>query len=218
MATDETLDTANCFLIPGRFGSPQLHVFGGLLNGVLGSTHHNVASAKFDVGTVMAVTQKGNTSGSRKGMTEFVYGQYDTLTGGPAMAVGQTAVSISNAGGNALHTFTNYQDYSSASFFTNLAVYQAFGVICLSEMTDGYYGWFWSGGVAPEDFITALTGGVIVTDGGVVEGVFCTDTMSATGVMGIGPYDDSVATELMLAAATGVTWYVPMGFALAADA
>lgn len=218
MATDQNLDTENCFLIPGRFGAPQLHIFGGLLGGVLGSTHHNVTAAAFDVGTVMAVTQKGTTADSREGMSEFVYGQFKTLTGGPAMVVGQTAVSISNAGGNALHTFTNYADYTSTAFFTDLSVYQAFGVICLSVMTDGYYGWFWSGGVAPEDYVTALTGGVIVTDGGVVEGVFCSDTMSATGVLGVGPYDDGVATSAMLIAATGVSWYVPMGFALAGDA
>lgn len=213
---DNNLDTANCFLIPGRFGPPQPHIFGGLLGGVLGSDH-NVVSATFDLGTVMSITQKGTVSGSREGMTEFVYGKY--VSADPkAMVVGQTAVSVCDGGTNSLFTFTNYADENTASLFMNHEEYAPFGVICLSAMTNGRYGWFWCGGVAPEDTVTALTGGVIVSINTVVEGVFCTTDVSAAGIIGIGPYDDSVATSTMLSGNTGAEWAVPMGFALAADA
>lgn len=216
MATDRALDTANCFLIPGRFGPPQPHIFGGLLGGVLGSDH-NVATASFDVGTVMSFVNKGTVAGSREGMTEFVYGKY--VSADPkAMAVGQTAISVCDGGTNSLFTFTNYAEENSGSLFMGQENYAPFGVICLSVMTNGRYGWFWCGGVAPEDTVTACTGEIIVTSNAVVEGVFCTEDVSAVGIIGIGPYDDSVATSTMLAAATGVSWLVPMGFALAADA
>lgn len=213
---DSTLEVASVFLISGRFGPPSPHEFGGMLDGITGSSHHNVASAEFDVGTVVSMINKGTTSGSREGMTEFVYGQYVTQSGGPAMAVGQTAIVVPNGGGNALHTFTNYADYSSGTSFLAEA-YNPFGVICISVMTGDRYGWFWCGGVAPEDFVTPMTGTVIITSNSVVAGVFCTEDVSATGILGIGPYHGSVATSAMLQGSTGVEHYVPMGYTLADD-
>jgi hypothetical protein len=39
--------------------------------------------------------------------------------------------------------------------------------ICLGTMVANYYGWFWVGGVCPQDTITALNDAAYVTDGGV---------------------------------------------------
>lgn len=216
---DSTLDVKDCYLIPGRFGPPNLHIFGGLLGGVTGSTHHNVASAEFDVGTVMSVLNKGTTAGSRVGMCEFVYGQFvqDEGSAAFAMAAGQTCISASNAGAAPIPTFTNYADHASGSLFMGQEDYAPFGVIAISVMTIDRYGWFWCGGSGPEDFVGALTAYVIITSNAVVEGPFATADMATAGELGIGPYDDSVATSAMSAVGgTGGKHYVPMGFCLAA--
>lgn len=219
MASDGYLDVKDCYLIPGRFGAPSPHIFGGLLGGITGSSHHNVVAAEFDMGTVISMIQKGETSGSREGMTELVYGRYVTQASGPTVtAAGDTCVAVPNQGGNALTTFTNYDDYEAASVFIGKVEYQQFGVIAIGAMTSDYYGWFWSGGVAPEDFASDCTGWVIRTvEDTVVEGPVCSGKRNTALYCGLAPYDDSVATALMLSGDTGDQWYVPMGYALRAD-
>lgn len=124
------------------------------------SDHHNVASAVFDLGYKVCVYET-----SLSGWSIFTYLQ--SKAGGVTAAAGHMAVL--EAGG-VYYAVTNEGD--SALVNVPPAVY-------LSAMTDDYYGFFWTGGVCPQSFVTALATSVFNTDNNVVNGpvglVDCTD-------------------------------------------
>ena len=128
------------------------------LDGFTGSEHHNVATAKFPLGTMIRVYNRSADAGV-DGWSTFIYGQTkDTIAAAkevcqPALAGSPYAVSSTVASA------------IQANDLSNLCM------VSISAMTDEYYGWFYCDGVVPEAYVSAL-GGNYPTDGNLIIGVF----------------------------------------------
>jgi len=146
MATDSTLSAEYFFLLAGRFGLTNDHEIPP--GGFTGSLHHNVATAAYPIGHVKSIPSESGVLG-QGGFTEFVYLQYEG-TDAPTLAARQFCVPGS---ATTWYQFTNDPDATVA-----VETGHAFAVVAISAMTDAYYGWFWCGGVAPGDLVTAVGG------------------------------------------------------------
>ena len=190
MATDKSIDS-NLIVLYDRWpgvATPNQDV---PLGGFTGATHHNVATAAYPVGTKIQVYNTGVTAGIA-GFATFIYLQID-ITGTPTVAVKQVVVPDS---ATTWYTVTNDPD-------ANINIPGGLAAIALGAMaSDAYYGWFWCGGVCPEEFVSTL-GGNYAGDGGAPAGAFIAKNLSADAI-GFG----------VPAAATDV----PMGYSLLADA
>lgn len=107
-------------------------------DGVLGTLHHNVATAYYDVGTRLVFQNSGSVSNSQAGPSEMRYLKVGTQSG-TAIA----ALSIcTQASATVWGTVSNDKDAKISYNNGTIAV-------ALSAMTDAYFGWFWTGGVVP---------------------------------------------------------------------
>ena len=187
---DSTIDSELIYLLPGRFGAAQW--FAQPQDGFAGAAEHNVVKAARPVGTVAQVLCSGVTG--QPGFAEFVYLQYEG-TGAPTLAAKQVCVPDSST---LWYVFTNDPDSAIQATGCPLAV------VALSAMTDAYYGWFWSGGICPEQYVAALCDN-FATEDNLAAGPICAHDLAADAI-GFGPIDETVATEVCI------------GFSLAADA
>jgi len=157
------------------------------VGGFIGSEHHNVAAAKFDVGTKIQVYDE-----TAKGVSTFVYLKNGTAAG-VAIAAGSVMIPAGDTQNSALATyiFTNDPDDGILGGPT---------VIALSAMTDDFYGWFLCCGPAPVGItnsgITTTT--TIKTDDSVVAGVVSSGDLTADNA-GL-----KIATTLKIIAGTAM--------------
>jgi hypothetical protein len=186
---DSTLDSELFILIDNWPGQAIRHLDNVPTGGIVGSTHHNVATAAYSPGDKIQV--RNHTLG-KEGFATFIYLQYDG-TGAEAMAAKQFVVQSS---ATTPYVVTNDPDLAGI-----VATGNSLAAVALSAMTDQRYGWFWCGGVCPELFVPTL-GGNFATEGNVVAGAIVVHDLAADA-MGIGPL---AGTEQAI------------GFALAADA
>ena len=146
-STDRTVKIKNLVLRAGRFGEPTRKTLP--YGGVLGTTHHNVATAIYPQGTVLqlwnsstpTVPGSAATIGS-EGWSEFVYGRLDSPAGDPTAAARQVCLPV---------VVTEIFDFTNDPADATLS---GFSVVSISAMTNNYYGWFWSGGVCPTHLVT----------------------------------------------------------------
>jgi len=152
MAEATVLDDKALFLYLGRWGSPTPNA-AVPKNGFAetGGLHHNVAAAAYRPGTVVSVYQDGSGTG-RRGWSEFTYLQFNdsetTLT---------TTVVAKNM---CLHDvlLDPYSVTTDKEGDVADAVVSGQVAYTISAMTSQYYGWFWTGGVVPVDYVAALNG------------------------------------------------------------
>jgi len=141
MANNAVLDSEKIILF-NHFGAPDPNL-GEPKDGFTGAEHHNVATAVYPLGTVIQVYNK--TLGVA-GYSQFVYGKLET----------QDATNVTFARCICtLHTDavpTDFTNDNAADLASNACV------IAISAMTVDYFGWFWCGGVCPEDFVSGLGG------------------------------------------------------------
>lgn len=165
---DKSFIIVDLILRSGRFGRPR--AMARPYGGILGTTHHNTATAIYPIGTVIelwtsstGVPGSAGTTNLPEGWSEFVYGTLDFVTGDsdPTPAARQVCVPV---GLTQLFDFTNDQASEVA---------QNYGVISISAMTNNYYGWFWSGGVCPCD--------LVATDFAVSSAIACVSAAIAAG-------------------------------------
>lgn len=186
---DSTLDS-ELFTLCDNWPGPVDMRRGLPLGGILGAAHHNVATEKFPLGTKIGVYNTGVTAG-QPGWATFIYlqGEY---TGAPTPAAKQFVVQDS---ATLWYMVTNDPD-ACLSNSTGLAA------VMLSVMTDAYYGWYWCGGVCPEEQVAGLGGN------------FKTMNAVAIGAMTVADLADS--DEIGLSVATTLKGII--GYAIAADA
>jgi len=189
---DSTLDSELIVLLSGRFGAPNVQQ-GELVAGILGALHHNVAVPYFPVGSVVRLYNSSNAG--QPGFSEFVYLRYNDGGAPPAMAAKQVAIPTS---ATVWYHVTNDPDNAAATPTEG----NPLAVVCLSVMTDTYYGWFWCGGICPEDHVVGLAGN-FATEGNVAAGPIVSHDLAADAI-GFGPVGGD--TEAFI------------GYALAADA
>lgn len=121
-------------------------------NAFTNSDFHNVATGgTYKPGDKITVWEP-----TLQGWSTFTYLQY--VDGGVTSAAGHMAVL--DAGGE-WYKVTNEGD----SALVNVPP-----AVCLSLMTTLYWGFFWTGGVCPQSWVTALATAVINTDNAVVNG------------------------------------------------
>lgn len=173
-----------------RLGTPK--------DGFTGSDHHNVVAAAYPVGTKIQYYNAG-TSSANVGMSTFIY----------LRLVAQDATNVVN-----VKHIVAVDDGAIATGVTNEAATDIAAThgpiaVALSTMTTAYYGWFWCGGVCPEDAVSGLTGNMI-TNGDVTAGCRLVRRDHGTD-------SDTTSGEFMLSIAAADTEEV-IGYSLAADA
>ena len=116
-------------------------------DGFTGTSHHNVTTAAYKLGTKIQVYNEG-TAGI-PGFATFIYLQFETNTEpGPTPAATQVCTAGTNA---SLFVVTNDPDQC-------LSIAALPSAVMLSVMTTAKFGWFWCGGVCPVDFVSDLDG------------------------------------------------------------
>jgi len=158
-------------------------------DGFVGADHHNVATAEYAIGFTKQVRCDGSVGIA--GLSTFIYLQVGTQDTGTALAAKSVVVQDS---ATLWYAVTN--DNADC-----IALPTACAAICLSAMTDAYWGWFWCGGVCPEQYVSGL-GGTYPTNDGLAAGAFVAHTLDA----------DEIGLDVH-AAGEGI-----FGFALADDA
>lgn len=158
---NSTIDDAKFILIDRWPGAPD-DKMGTPPDGFTGSSHHNVSTPQYSIGTKIRVYDNTN-----KGYSTFIYLQYiaGTKASTLALAAKQFVAMDTSEQATAATSPTYYKVTDDGSE----ALIQGPLAVALSAMTTAYYGWFWCGGVCPVDFVSGL-GGNYVTDGNVAAG------------------------------------------------
>jgi hypothetical protein len=137
------------------------------VGGFIGSEHHNVVAAKYDVGSKIQVYDE-----TAKGNSVFVYLKNGTAAA--TIAAGSVMIPAGATQNTGYLTYIYTNDPDDGVLGGNCA-------IALSAMTDAYYGWFWCGGVAPigitNSGIVAAT--TLATDDSVAIGALSTKDLTA---------------------------------------
>ena len=154
-------------------------------------THNVSAQTEYRVGDVIQVYNTGNSAG-KPGWAEFIYLQVGTQNADNVLAAKQVVVPDS---ATVWYQVTNDPDSCIKSTGSCLFA------VAISAMTNAYFGWFWCGGVCPEEFVSDL-GGNYATEGNVAAGSITVHDLAADA-LGFGPMATTEAHA---------------GFALAADA
>lgn len=154
---DKVIDS-NRIVLLNRWGVAPIRVDDGPLDGFTGASHFNVATNKFPLGTCIQVRHKGTLGVA--GYSEFTYLQAGTPHATVALAVKLICTQDSAA---APLIVTN--DKGSAIGLATIGLC----AVALGAVTVGNYGFFWTGGVCPEDEVSGL-GGDYPTDDSVAAG------------------------------------------------
>jgi len=169
---DGTLDSEVFALIDNWPGERNVHL-PEPTDGFLGASHHNIATEEYQAGTKIQARNKGTTG--KSGFSTFIYLQVGVQNAFVDIAVKSLVVPDSVGTWSKV---TNDPDDCIALPTSMVAV-------ALSAMTDAYYGWFWCGGVCPEELVSGL-GGTYDTDGTVEPGSIRAVHLSVDDI-GFGP-------------------------------
>jgi len=130
-------------LLPGH-PNPHMRI---PTDGFTGAGHHNVVAAAYDVGTKVQVYNHSASAGV-DGYSTFVYGKLEMQDATNVLAARHFCTLHSDA---VPFDFTN-------DAATDIGESLAPVVVGLGAMTVDYYGWFWCGGVCPEEHVSDLGG------------------------------------------------------------
>ncbi|HUX01726.1 MAG TPA: hypothetical protein VMY35_12185 [Phycisphaerae bacterium] len=143
---DVTVDSEGiylCDLLPG-YPDPRLSPPRG---GFTGADHHNVVAAAYGLGTKIQVRNHASAAGV-EGYSTFVYGKLEHQ---------DTTNILAPRHFLAHHTDCVPYDFTNDAG-TDLGAGLSPLVVGLSAMTVDFFGWFWCGGVCPEEWVSALGG------------------------------------------------------------
>jgi hypothetical protein len=188
---DSTLDS-ELILIIDKWPGVANPAYTVPTDGFTGATHHNVVAAKYPIGAKIQVYCDGTTG--KPGYSTLMYLKVGTQNGDVAIAAKTVCVPDS---ATVWYELTNDPD-------SCIQIGGAPVAIALSAITNAYYGWFWVGGVCPEQYVSDL-GVNYATEGNVAAGPICPHDLTADAI-GFGPIDEAAPTETQI------------GYALAADA
>lgn len=188
---DSTIDSEYLILIdrwPGvAIHCPRHHPLP--VGGFAGATHHNVETAAYPVGFKLCVYNHSASAGV-DGFATFIYLQIEQ-TGSPTSAAKQVCT---------VHTAGNWSLVDNDSDDVLQVTGSGLVAVLLSLMTDAYYGWFWCGGVCPEEYVSGL-GGTYETDNTVAIGPIEADDLAETDAIGFAAMESgSICIGMSLAA------------------
>ena len=168
---DSTIDSEKIILKDNWPGLPLVGVVPP--GGFTGVTHHNVTTPAYDLGTKIQVQ---NILAGVVGPSVLIYLKTGTVCAGTAFAARGVVSPETNA---SLYIVTN--DPTSMLLNTGCAL----AAVLLSAMGNTSYGWFWCGGVCPEEWVPGL-GGTYATDDGVLAGGMITTQDLEADAIGLG--------------------------------
>lgn len=189
---DEKIDSEQFYLFDLLPGEPN-PVYGEPLSGFDGATSHSVVAAGYNVGTKIQVY---NETAGVAGYSTFVYGKLATEDSTNVMLVAHVLVQDKNS--PTPFEFTNEVANDNGEGLSPVV----FGA---ATLTVTYFGWFWCGGVCPEDWASGLGG------------FHYTDNTVAIGAIGSGDLvaPDQTMGEVGLAVTTATI--ATVGWAYVAD-
>jgi hypothetical protein len=155
---DKLLDSDK-IVFRDQWGGAPIRIAAKPKDGFDGAEHFNVASAQFPLGTAVQVVHKG-TAG-KTGYSTFRYLKVGTQNASVAIAVRK----ICTQEGTTPFVVTNDPDTVAATTITASGLC----AVALGAMTNAYHGFFWTGGVCPEDEVSGL-GTTYPTDDSVTAG------------------------------------------------
>jgi hypothetical protein len=209
---NSTLDDSK-FILYDRFPGAISLALGMPADGFTGTSHHNVASPVFPIGTKIQVYDTTN-----KGYATFIYAQYKANTAKVAVnalaAKDFVAMQLTANGATTYATESVWYWMSDAG---DVALMQSGLAVAISAMTTDYYGWFWCAGVCPVDFVSGL-GGNYVTDSNVAAGAGIVGVQNASATASNGKMIILGISMTGAAHATSVIDKLVCGIALRADA
>lgn len=157
---DSTINDNEFVIITGRFGPPDAR-YVVPKDGFNGSDHHNVSTADdYNVGDTIRVYCDGTAqhsegkAGGPKGYAEFTYLQ---AAAGAGVSVAAKAVCAQESATD-WNTVTASPSLTTANGGGDSAGAAPMACVGISDVTNGYYGWFWTGGVCPMGYLSALSG------------------------------------------------------------
>ena len=190
---DSTIDSELFYLIDGWPGVPvPIEQGSPPEDGFTGAAHHNVATAAYPIGTAIQVYNKD--SAGEPGYSIFRYLQVGTQGGAANIAVKSICTGDSAS---------NYYKVTNDPDDTAMGEEGGPCAVAISAITDAYYGWFWTGGVCPESWVSGL-GGTYVTDSTVDKGgkMIVSDCSADVLGFGIGGTDELICGVACAADAT----------------
>ena len=148
-----------------------------------GSRHHDVSSPVYRIGEKIRIYNDPTTGAGlgENGWSTMIYLRLGTQDG-TALSVGSVCTLETAIDANEKwFTVTNDPDNGLAGYTTGALVNLSPAAVAISAMTSTNYGWFWCGGVAPQNWLlaTATTTSLVNADtaGTVVAGpIGVTDT------------------------------------------
>lgn len=164
---DATIDSESFYLFDLLPGKPN-PVYGEPLGGFDGSTSHDVVAAGYDVGTKIQVY---NETAGVAGYSTFIYGKLATEDATNICLVRHVCVQDKTT--PTPFEFTNDTGNDNGAGLSPV-------VIPAATLTVLYYGWWWCGGVCPEDWASGL-GGAYYTDGNAAIGPLGTADLATPG-------------------------------------
>ena len=187
---DKTIDSELFFLFDRFSGAvnPALSIY----KNPTAAAEHNVAVAKHDLGTKVALVCHGVTG--KAGIAILTYLKVGTQN--PDVAIAAKTLCVSDSATDPL-IVTNDPD-------GNIGIESGLACFALSAMTDAYFGWFWTGGVCPEEYVSGM-GGNYATDSTVIAGrAFSAVDLADADAMGLGTILSAAAvTQDALTDSTG---------------
>ena len=150
--TDSTIDGKFLTFYDGWPDSKVLYAIP--TDGFNGSDHHNVATAKYPLGTKITIYNTNSLSKGRPGWVTFMYAQAGSEDGTTAIAAKSLCVPQNYATSDTAHIYrlTNAADAPAA-----VATGTPLVAIAIGAMTASYYGWFQVAGTPAADLVTSGT-------------------------------------------------------------
>lgn len=166
---DEKIDS-ELFYLYDRFPGVGNDRDAGPLAKVTEHPSHNVTTEKFPIGTKIVARNHSAVAGV-DGLFTLIYLNLEAQDGTNVLAVKHRV---------ALDATTPHPFFVTNEVATDIDESSGPLAVALSAMTTGNYGWFWCGGVCPEEFVSGL-GGFYNTDNTVTIGEMVRADLATAG-------------------------------------
>jgi hypothetical protein len=151
MASDGTIDSELFVLVDGWPGVPNPSL-GEPTDGFTGADHHDVSTAAYPLGTKIQVWNDGAEAGV-DGWATLIYLKLTNQDGTNVLGA-RHIVALSSAAEP--YGVTNEQATLLTTQLGPIAI--ALSAMGGTDATPDVYGWFWCGGVCPEEYVSDLGG------------------------------------------------------------
>jgi len=143
-------------------------------DGFMGTSHHNVATAVYPVGTKIQVYCKGTaaqgTLTGNAGYATFIYLKLEEMEATNTCLQKNLVATESTLTGSVADNVYDVTNEAATDMGAGLvpAAVSLGTPSGTAAMTENYYGWYWCGGVCPVDYCDNLNGNYRCTTGAII--------------------------------------------------